>query len=535
MAWVACGWARVVRLVSLALPHFFTPRALVTQPPPPSLRRAGLLSTPAVSCVIREREGGVAYGGIVLTASHNPGGPEEDFGIKYNCANGGPAPEGLTDAIFAATARVSEIKWAPGLPDVDLDALGATRLAPGFTVEVIDSVADYAAALARVFDFSALRALVARPDFSLAYDGMSGVAGPYGKGILGGLLGVPAAALRNCEPLPDFGGHHPDPNLTYAEDLVAAMGLTRTGEPAAGDGAVPDFGAAQDGDADRNMILGGRFFVTPSDSVAVIAAHADAIPFFVAAGGLKGVARSMPTSCALDRVATARGIPLFEVPTGWKFFGNLMDSAELGKANFNPFLCGEESFGTGSNHVREKDGLWAVLAWLSILAQANAGAPVGRLVSVEAIVREHWARFGRNYYCRYDYEGVDAAAADAVMAHLRGKVAEGAAAGGGGGGSGGPFVLAKADEFSYTDPVDGSVSARQGLRFIYADGSRIVFRLSGTGSVGATLRVYIEKYEPVGGDHNLPTAAALKELVGVALGLAEIEHFTGRKEPTVIT
>jgi len=503
-------------------------------PPPPLLPPlAGLLSTPAVSCVIREREGGVAYGGIVLTASHNPGGLEEDFGIKYNCANGGPAPEGLTDAIYAATTSLTSITWAPALPDVDLDALGATQLAPGFSVEVIDPVADYAAALGRVFDFPALRALVARPDFTLAYDGMCGVAGPYGRGVLGGLLGVPPAALRNCDPLPDFGGHHPDPNLTYAEDLVALMGLTRTGEAAPGGAAVPDFGAAQDGDADRNMILGGRFFVTPSDSVAVIAAHADAIPFFAAAGGLKGVARSMPTSCALDRVAAAAGVPLFEVPTGWKFFGNLMDSAELGKANFNPFLCGEESFGTGSNHVREKDGLWAVLAWLSILAKANAGAPVGSLVSVEAIVRAHWARYGRNYYCRYDYEGVDAGAADALMAHLRARVA----AGGGEGCSGasGAFALAKADEFSYTDPVDGSVSARQGLRFIYTDGSRVVYRLSGTGSVGATLRVYIEKYEPAGGNHNLPTAAALKELVDLALSLADIEKFTGRKEPTVIT
>ena len=470
----------------------------------------------------------MAYGGIVLTASHNPGGVEEDFGIKYNCANGGPAPEALTDAIYAATTTVSAIKWAPGLPDVDLDALGATALAPGFTVEVIDPVADYAAALGRVFDFPALRALVARPDFSMAYDGMCGVAGPYGKGVLGGLLGVPAAALRNCEPLPDFGGHHPDPTLTYAEDLVALMGLTRTGEAAPGGGAVPDFGAAQDGDADRNMILGGRFFVTPSDSVAVIAAHADAIPFFAAAGGLKGVARSMPTSAALDRVAAAAGIPLFEVPTGWKFFGNLMDSAELGKANFNPFLCGEESFGTGSNHVREKDGLWAVLAWLSILAKANAGAPVGSLVSVAAVVRAHWAKFGRNYYCRYDYEGVEAAAADALVASLREKAAAGA-------GGGGAFALAKADEFSYTDPVDGSVSARQGLRFIYTDGSRVVFRLSGTGSVGATLRVYIEKYEHAGGNHSLPTAVALKDLVRTALELAQIERFTGRKEPTVIT
>ena len=513
----------------------------VSSPSPPTHTRApspGLMSTPAVSCVLREREGGIAAGGFILTASHNPGGLEEDFGIKYNCGNGGPAPESLTDAIFARTKAVSRVLWCPDLPACDLDALGVSEHATAlgrFAVEVVDPVADYAAALQRIFDFPALRALVARPDFSLAYDGMSGVAGPYGVGILGDLLGVPRACLRNCTPLPDFGGHHPDPNLTYASQLVALCGLTRAGEVDAastlpGAPPVPTLGAAQDGDADRNMILGARFFVTPSDSVALIAAHALAIPYFARAGGLKGVARSMPTSCALDLVARAGGIPLFEVPTGWKFFGNLMDSGELGGQDFTPFLCGEESFGTGSSHVREKDGLWAVLAWMSILAAANAGVPHGSLIGVEALVRAHWRKYGRNYYCRYDYEGIESARAEAVMARLRERVA----AGPGGVGSA-AYTLTACDEFTYRDPVDGSVSERQGLRFIMQDGSRVVYRLSGTGSVGATLRVYIEKYEADAARHSLPTAEALRDLVAIALALADIEALTGRAEPTVIT
>jgi phosphoglucomutase len=375
------------------------------------------------------------------------------------------------------------------------------------------------------------------------YDGMSGVAGAYATRILGGLLGVPAAQLYNCVPLPDFGGHHPDPNLTYAPELVAAMGLLRDGspDPAAAGRPVPAFGAAQDGDADRNMILGGRFFVTPSDSVALIAANAEAVPAFAAAGGLKAVARSMPTSCALDRVAAAKGIPIFEVPTGWKFFGNLMDSASLGGTAYNPFLCGEESFGTGSDHVREKDGLWAVLAWLSILARANATAPVGSLVPIESIVRAHWATYGRNFYARYDYEGVDSSAADGLMASLRARIAAFAAAkaaddlhvevmavGG--------YALSTADEFRYVDPVDGSVSDKQGLRFIMADGSRVVYRLSGTGSVGATVRVYIEAYEADASRHSQSVAQALAALSDIAtVHLSSIVQHTGRSEPTVIT
>ncbi len=449
----------------------------------------------------------------------------------------------MTDAIFLATTKVNEIKWCASLPEFDLDTIGITTIAssssssspssPPFVVEIIDCVTDYANALERIFDFNALRTFVQRSDFSMAYDGMNGVAGPYGKGILGGLLGLPSSALRNCTPLPDFGGAHPDPNLTYAPDLVKLMGLTEEGIPLATATPPPTLGAAQDGDADRNMILGANFFVTPSDSVAVIAANASAIPFFARAGGLKGVARSMPTSAALDRVAAVHNIPLFEVPTGWKFFGNLMDSSELGKTNYNPFLCGEESFGTGSNHVREKDGLWAVLAWLSILAAANISTPIGSLVSVENIVRAHWKKYGRNYYMRYDYEGVDASGADEMMAHLRAKAAAYASGTLLDVPSAGEYKIATADEFAYTDPVDGSISKHQGMRFIMTDGSRVVYRLSGTGSVGATVRVYIEKVEL----SNLaePVKEALSGLVHIALELAQIKKFTGRDVPTVIT
>lgn len=517
----------------------------------------GLLSTPAVSAVIREREGGAAYGGIILTASHNPGGIDEDFGIKYNVGNGGPAPESLTDAIYARTQAVTVIRTCASFPDIDLGRVGTTVVRKGaasgafpavadeVTVEVIDPVAEYASLLGRVFDFAALRAFLARPDFSMTYDALNGVAGTYAQRILRDTLGVPAASLKNCEPKPDFGGCHPDPNLTYAPELVKTMGLLSDGtkDPAADPAAVPQFGAAQDGDADRNMVLGKQFFVTPSDSVAVIAAHAYAIPFFRDAGGLKGVARSMPTSAALDRVAAKLGLKLFEVPTGWKFFGNLMDSAKLGGEALNPFLCGEESFGTGSDHVREKDGLWAVLAWLSILAEANRGTAVGSLVGVEEIVRRHWATYGRNYYCRYDYEGVASAAGDAMMDHLRARIAAFAAKKADNAAhveplSGG-YSLAAADEFRYVDPVDRSVSDKQGLRFIMSDGSRVVYRLSGTGSVGATVRVYIEKYQTAEGADpsalDLPTAAALKDLVAIALELGQIERILERAAPTVIT
>jgi phosphoglucomutase len=515
----------------------------------------GLMSTPAVSAVIREREGGVAYGGIILTASHNPGGPDEDFGIKYNTGNGGPAPEVVTEAIFKHTKTLSRVKICSDLPDVDINVLGKyswshssdTFLLPKtFTVEVIDSVFDYEQTLSRQFDFPKLKSFLSRSDFSMCYDGMCGVAGPYARRILGETLGVSALSLTNCDSKPDFGGKHPDPNLTYAHDLVETMGLTREGTVnTAKDGVnVPDFGAAQDGDADRNMVLGGRFFVTPSDSVAIIAANQTAIPFFARAGGLKGVARSMPTSCALDRVAAKLGVRVFEVPTGWKFFGNLMDSKELGKEDFNPFLCGEESFGTGSDHVREKDGLWAVLAWLSILANVNDNVEIGKLVSVETIVKRHWATYGRNFYCRYDYENVATIDAESMMTHLGARITAFSAAKNASANQSefvepitATFSLSECDEFRYVDPVDGSVSEKQGLRFVMKDGSRIVYRLSGTGSVGATVRVYIERYEPDATKQDIKTADALKELSLIATGslLGDIEKFLKRTEPTVIT
>jgi len=517
----------------------------------------GLLSTPAVSAVIREREGGVAYGGIILTASHNPGGPEEDFGIKYNTGNGGPAPESVTEAIFAHTKSVRLIKICSNIPDVDINVIGShtwsrdaesssSSLPVTFTVEVIDAVKDYEATLSRLFDFPKLKSFLSRSDFSICYDGMNGVAGPYARRILGETLGVPLSSLTNCDSKPDFGGKHPDPNLTYAHDLVETMGLTREGtvNAARAGSSVPDFGAAQDGDADRNMVLGGRFFVTPSDSVAIIAANQAAIPFFVRAGGLKGVARSMPTSCALDRVASKLGVRVFEVPTGWKFFGNLMDSKELGKEDFNPFLCGEESFGTGSDHVREKDGLWAVLAWLSILAHANEGVEIGQLVSVETVVKRHWATYGRNFYCRYDYENVASQDAEEMMKHLGARISAFSTAKKASADQAEyteavspAFSLSECDEFRYVDPVDGSVSEKQGLRFVMKDGSRIVYRLSGTGSVGATVRVYIERYEPDATQQDVNTAEALRDLSVIATGplLGSIEKFLKRTEPTVIT
>jgi phosphoglucomutase len=557
--------------------------------------QGGLLSTPAVSAILRTRDQGKAAGAFILTASHNPGGPTEDFGIKYNCGGGEPAPESLTNAIFEKTKTISQYYIAdPAGLKIDTASLGShdfyVQHAPipaagggshgGFRARVIDSVEDYVRLLKTIFDFGALKRLLARPDFSFIFDGMHGVAGPYARRVFVDELGAHPDCLVRCDPRPDFGGGHPDPNLTYAADLVAAMGLSPAGSGGDGHGDAshpppvvsanpPAFGAACDGDADRNMILGRRFFVTPSDSVAILAAHAQAaIPYFKVMG-LSGVARSMPTSAALDRVAAALKVPCAEVPTGWKFFGNLMDA---GKCS----ICGEESFGTGSDHVREKDGLWAVLAWLSVLAHANhadgAGAAVqsalGRLgaavhaathgggegggggtatltrpadapaastststlVGVEDIVRAHWATYGRNYYTRYDYEGVESEKADAVMATLRAKIGEVTQVR--------SFVVASADEFCYTDPVDGSVSSNQGIRFLFTDGSRCVYRLSGTGSSGATIRVYVEQYVPpdAGADAlGKDAAEALAPLVKVALGLADIEKLTGRAAPTVIT
>ena len=459
--------------------------------------RGGILSTPAASCIIRKYN---AFGGIILSASHNPAGPDDDFGIKYNTGNGGPAPEKITDAIYSITKSINAYKILEA-NDLDLDRLGETKLGETI-VEVIDSVADYAELMGELFDFDRIKTLLASTEFSMCFDGMHAVTGPYAQEILVNRLGAPASALQNCVPLEDFGGGHPDPNLVYAHDLVDVL---------YGD-AAPDFGAASDGDGDRNMILGRKFFVTPSDSLAILAANSHLVPAYK--GGLAGIARSMPTSKAADRVAARLGIESYETPTGWKFFGNLLDA---GKAT----LCGEESFGTGSNHVREKDGLWAVLFWLNVLA--------ARQESVETIVKEHWQIYGRNFYSRHDYEGVDSDRANTLVDNLR---KNGAALVGQ---KFGTYEVAFCDDFSYTDPVDGSVSSKQGIRIGFTDDSRIVFRLSGTGTQGATLRLYVESYEPNIAKHSLDTQEALKELIEIADRIAQIKILTGRDRPTVIT
>ncbi|XP_041014526.1 phosphoglucomutase, cytoplasmic-like [Juglans microcarpa x Juglans regia] len=491
----------------------------------------GLLSTPAVSAVIRERvgiDGSRASGGFILTASHNPGGPYEDFGIKYNMENGGPSPEGITDKIYENTKTIKEYLTAEDLPDVDISTTGVTSFGGPegqFDVEVFDSASDYVKLLKSIFDFESIRKLLSSPNFTFCFDALHGVAGAYAERIFVEELGAQASSLLNCTPKEDFGGGHPDPNLTYAKELVARMGLGKSNpqdEP-------PEFGAAADGDADRNMILGKRFFVTPSDSVAIIAANAvEAIPYFSA--GLKGVARSMPTSAALDVVAKHLNLKFFEVPTGWKFFGNLMDAGLCS-------VCGEESFGTGSDHIREKDGIWAVLAWLSILAHKNKENLHGeKLVTVEDIVRQHWATYGRHYYTRYDYENVDAGAAKELMVYLvklqssLSEVDEIV--------KGTPSDVSKvvhADEFEYKDPIDGSISKHQGIRYLFEDGSRLVFRLSGTGSEGATIRLYIEQYEKDPSKIDRDSQDALAPLVEVALRLSKMQEFTGRTTPTVIT
>ena len=458
--------------------------------------RGGILSTPAVSCVIRKHG---AFGGIVLSASHNPGGPDGDLGIKYNIENGGPAPEKVTEAIFAHTQTLSAYRISDA-PPVNLDEIGTTTL-EGMQVEVIDPVADYAELMGRLFDFDAIRGLFQR-GFTMKFDGMSAVSGPYAKAIIEGVLGAPAGTVINGEPLEDFGGHHPDPNPVNAAELIALM----NGPDA------PQFGAASDGDADRNMIVGRGIAVTPSDSLAIIAANATVAPGYAA--GIKGIARSMPTSTAADRVAEALGVSCFETPTGWKYFGNLLDAGMV-------TLCGEESYGTGSDHVREKDGLWAVLFWLNMLAATGK--------SVEQLVAEHWARFGRNYYSRHDYEAVDAAAADGMMAALREKLPKLA------GQTLGDFRVSLADDFVYTDPVDGSIASKQGVRIVMTDGSRIVFRLSGTGTEGATIRLYLERYEADPARHNLETQQALSGLVAIADGVSELRRRTGREQPSVIT
>ena len=458
--------------------------------------RGGLLSTPAASGVIRARH---AFGGLILSASHNPGGPHGDFGIKYNVGNGGPAPEAVTDAVYARTRTISRYKILVA-PDVDLDALG-TRTLGAMAVEVIDPVADYRALMETLFDFPAIRAAIAG-GLTLRFDAMHAVTGPYAEAILVEALGAPAASVVNATPSPDFGGGHPDPNLVHSKALFDLM----MGPDA------PDLGAASDGDGDRNLIIGRGLFVTPSDSLALLAANAHLAPGY--AGGIKGIARSMPTSGAADRVAEKLGIGLHETPTGWKFFGTLLDAGLT-------TLCGEESAGTGSNHVREKDGLWAVLLWLNILAV--------RRQPVKAIVEEHWRTYGRNYYTRHDYEEVASDAANGLMAHLREQLA------GLPGRTLGAFTVGTADDFAYTDPVDGSTSKAQGIRVLFTDGSRIVFRLSGTGTVGATLRVYIERYEPDASRQAQDTQAALAPLIAIAEELAGIRARTGRDAPSVVT
>lgn len=500
----------------------------------------GLMSTPAISAVIRERgpRWQSPFGAFILTASHNPGGPEEDFGIKYNCANGGPAPEGLTDAIYQHTQSITQYSTCPEFPEVDISKVG-TVIVSGedvkgtsrtVTIEVVDSTEVHTDLLMSAFDFPMIRSLLDREDFSMIYDSMHGVNGPYAKKIFVEKLGQADTVNINATPKDDFNGAHADPNLTYAKELVEIMGLDKTGMAIDTEGkVVPSFGAAADGDGDRNMILGSKFFVTPSDSLAVIAANANQIPFFAQQGGLKGVARSMPTSGAVDLVANKLGFDLFETPTGWKYFGNLMDSKDLYKGkDYNPFICGEESFGTGSNHIREKDGIWAVLAWLQILAAANTDSKKP-LVTVEEIVRDHWATYGRNYYCRWDFEGVDKASAEQMMDKMRKstKINTGKKVG--------DYTISTADDFKYKDPVDGSISSQQGIRFLMADGSRIIFRLSGTAGSGATVRMYIEQYEKDSAKLDMKVSDALEGLIQIALELCDIKTFCGTETPTVIT
>ncbi|MGA1181022.1 MAG: alpha-D-glucose phosphate-specific phosphoglucomutase [Marivivens sp.] len=458
--------------------------------------QGGILSTPAASHLIRKRH---SDGGLILSASHNPGGPEDDFGLKYNTPNGGPAPEHVTDRIYAESQGLSTYQIIE-TTDIDLDTLGQSALA-GMIVEVVDPVADYAAMMQQLFDFEAIRALFAG-GFRMRFDAMHAVTGPYAKAILEDALGAPQGTVVNAVPLPDFGGGHPDPNPIWAKDLMDLM----MGPDA------PDFGAASDGDGDRNMIVGRGCYVTPSDSLALLAAQAHFAPAY--AKGLKGVARSMPTLAAVDRVAASLGIPAYETPTGWKFFGNLLDA---GRAT----ICGEESAGTGSDHVREKDGLWAVLLWLNILAASGK--------SVDELMRDHWARYGRNYYSRHDYEGIAKAEADAVIENLRaalptlvGRTVAG-------------LTVSSADEFGYEDPVDGSVSTGQGLRIGFDGGQRVVFRLSGTGTDGATIRIYLEALRTDPNDLALDPADVLKPVAQAAGELSRLAALTGRTSPDVIT
>ncbi|MCD4510590.1 alpha-D-glucose phosphate-specific phosphoglucomutase [Brucella pseudogrignonensis] len=458
--------------------------------------QGGILSTPAASNMIRKYK---AFGGLILSASHNPGGPTEDFGIKYNIGNGGPAPEKITEAIFARSKVIDQYKIIEAA-DIDLNTLGTAKVGDTEIV-VFDPVADYAELMESLFDFDAIRAMI-KGGFGLKFDAMHAVTGPYAKEIFERRLGAPEGSVMNFVPLPDFGGHHPDPNLVYAKELYDLLMSDN----------APDFGAASDGDGDRNLIIGRGIFVTPSDSLAMLAANAHLAPGYK--DGIKGIARSMPTSAAADRVAEKLGIGIYETPTGWKFFGNLLDHGKV-------TICGEESSGTGSDHVREKDGLWAVLLWLNILAV--------RKESVKAIVEEHWARFGRNYYTRHDYEAVDSDIAKQLVADLRGKLASLP------GTSVNDLKIEKADDFAYHDPIDHSVSEHQGIRIYFEGGARVVLRLSGTGTSGATIRIYIERYEADQAKHDLDTQETLATLIDAAEQIAEVKKRSGRTEPSVVT
>ena len=459
--------------------------------------KGGLLSTPAASCVIRKHK---AFGGFILSASHNPGGPDEDFGIKYNVTNGGPAPESFTNAVYARTQEIAEYRIAE-FPPINLDTPGTVEI-DGVTLDIIDPVEDYAQLMEHLFDFKLVASALKSGAIDLCFDAMHAITGPYAKRILEDRLGAVPGSVINAVPKEDFGGGHPDPNLAHAHELAELMFSAKG----------PVLGAASDGDGDRNMIMGNRFFVTPSDSLAVLAANAHLVPGY--REGLRGVARSMPTSQAVDRVARAMGIDCYETPTGWKFFGNLLDARKI-------TLCGEESFGTGSDHVREKDGLWAVLFWLNLVAVKKQ--------SVGEIVREHWQRFGRDYYSRHDYEGIETGVADGILEYLRGQLEQLP------GKSFGEYRVSFADDFRYTDPVDGSVSEKQGIRIGFDNGSRLVFRLSGTGTEGATLRVYMERYERDAQRHGLDTQDALSDLIALAESLSEAKKRSGMAAPTVIT
>ena len=459
--------------------------------------RGALLSTPAASCIIRKYK---TFGGIILSASHNPGGPNADFGIKYNAANGGPAAENITEAIYELSLEINEYRIIE-TADIDLDSTGEQKIAE-MSVEIIDPVSDYADLMEQLFDFEAMRKLLGTGTFSMAFDAMNAITGPYAREILENRLGAKQGTVLRGEPQLDFGGAHPDPNLVHAKELVAIMSHAD----------APDFGAASDGDGDRNMILGSDFYVTPSDSLAILAANATLVPAY--AQGLAGVARSMPTSQAVDRVAETLGIDCYETPTGWKFFGNLLDAGKI-------TLCGEESFGTGSNHVREKDGLWAVLFWLNILAV--------RKQSVADIVIDHWQKFGRDVYTRHDYEGVSADGANALMQNLRKRTSEL------GGQNFDGYTVELCDDFSYTDVVDNSTSSQQGIRILFSNGARIVYRLSGTGTEGATLRVYIEQPEKDPAKLEADPQVLLSDLIDLSQSIAQIEKHTGRKAPDVIT